>query len=125
MSEKRFTLTTTECDGTLSFYDDEYDCETRMSTEYVLDKVEITLNALHRDNQRLEETLQKKEELLRNVLKVNDNLTKKIRELEEPSCWKCIHFSCDSADNYCIEKRYDIIEDMSIAKDCKEYKSVL
>ena len=53
MTEKRFTLTTTEFDGTLSFYDAEYDCETRMSTEYVLNSVETTLNALNDENQKL------------------------------------------------------------------------
>ena len=40
------------------------------------------LNNLHNKNQRIKYTLEKKEELLRDVLKVNDNMVKKIRELE-------------------------------------------
>ena len=41
------------------------------------------LNNLHEENQRLHLTLQKKNELLTDVLKVNGNLEKKIREMED------------------------------------------
>lgn len=57
---KRFILTTTEFNGTLSFYDAEHDCETRMGTEYTLNKAEITLNQLNKENKELKELLQDK-----------------------------------------------------------------
>lgn len=141
MTAKRFTETLSTGIVTDNVTGKEYECEMRIDDDLL-----GVMNNLHEENKqlkndatvliqsnqeyrkenaRMQETLQKKEELLRSVLKVNDNLTKKIRELEEPSCRKCIHFSCDSVDNYCIEKMYDTIEDMSIAKDCKEYESVL
>ena len=69
MSEKRFILTTTEFDGTLSFYDAEYDCETRMSIEYVLDKVEITLNHLHEENQALKRRLMIEQDKVKGLMK--------------------------------------------------------
>ena len=48
-------------------------------------------------------------------------LLNKYDKLKQPNCRKCIHFSCDTADNYCMEKEYDSIPDCSIAKDCDEY----
>ena len=82
MTEKRFRLTTTEFDNTLRFYDAECDCETRMSIEYVLNKVENTLNALHEENQSLKKRLQDKDELLQKQLSVNNNLTRTIKHYE-------------------------------------------
>ena len=75
MIEKRFTIKSDDTGYNYTIQENGNDLSD-------IDAV-FLLNELHEDNQRLELTLQKKEELLRNVLKVNDNLTKKIRELEE------------------------------------------
>ena len=55
--------------------------------------------------------------------KENTKLKEENEQLKQPNCRKCIHFACDSADNYCINKKYDSI-DLSDAKNCKDYRSV-
>ena len=80
------------------------------------------LNCINDENERLRTALERKDELLKDVLKVNENLLKKI---DEPNCRKCTHFSCDSASAYCMEKDWDSIDEMIDATDCKHYESVL
>ena len=53
-----------------------------------------------------------------------EQINKVKKELKQPNCRNCIHFSCDNADIYCMEKGYDSIPDCSIAKDCDEYEGV-
>lgn len=51
-------------------------------------------------------------------------LEKENEQLKQPNCRNCIHFSCDNADIYCMEKGYVSIPDCSIAKDCDEYEGL-
>ena len=51
-------------------------------------------------------------------------LLNKYDKLKQPNCRNCIHFSCDNADIYCMEKEYDSIPNCSIAKDCDEYEGL-
>lgn len=51
-------------------------------------------------------------------------LSNENEQLKEPHCRKCIHFSCDNVDNYCMKRDYDSIDDLEFAKECKDYESV-
>ena len=54
----------------------------------------------------------------------NEKLKQENEKLKQPNCRNCIHFSCDNADIYCMEKGYDSIPNCSIAKDCDEYEGL-
>ena len=45
--------------------------------------------------------------------------------LKQPHCRKCEYFSSDNADCYCMKKGFNSIDDFNIAKNCKDYTSVL
>ena len=81
MTEKRFERVYGDVE--VVCIDHQKTGDDKFFTDEDYDKFVECLNELHEDNHRLTHTLQKKEELLREVLKTNDNLTKKIRELEE------------------------------------------
>lgn len=100
-----------------------------------LKKQREELFILERDTKNEWRTLKKENEelkfqnsnLMKEVAEYSRNakeLKKENEQLRQPNCRNCIHFSCDNADIYCMEKEYESIPDCSIAKDCDEYDGV-
>lgn len=141
---KRFYIKQSESTGEYPVFDrlNDDECVAVSDVERVSQKTCDLLNKLSDENEQLKKRLSNVQTLYKST---DDNLfacretNNELREcysklekeneqlkklLEHSHCRKCIHFSCDSIDNYCMKKGYDSISDCNIAEHCTDYESV-